>query len=70
MGRKADAMLLKPTDDVLPGRVFLGDVLDIFDDGKVPADYAAGLVVVAGGEWRREDGNRWRFWGRVHEVEG
>ncbi|OYW56812.1 MAG: hypothetical protein B7Y80_01635 [Hyphomicrobium sp. 32-62-53] len=63
MDSKADAMMLKPTDDVLPGRVFLGDVLDIFDDRTPPAEYAAGKVVVAGGEWRREDGNRWRFWG-------
>jgi hypothetical protein len=63
MSRKRDAMILKPTDEVLPGRVLLGELFDIFDGGAVPDEYAAGKVVVAGGEWRREDGNRWRFWG-------
>jgi hypothetical protein len=51
------------TDEVISHKVFLGDVLDWFDEGPEP-DIASGVVSIITGQWRREGapGTPWRFW--------
>jgi hypothetical protein len=62
MSRKRDAMILTPTDEVLPGRVLLGELFDIFDGAPCPTSMPparSSSPAASGGE----RANRWRFWG-------
>lgn len=52
-----------PTEDVLPNKLFLGEIMDCFDGDPDQPDLSSGVVLTCSGEWRREpDGLRWRFW--------
>lgn len=54
-------MAMIATDDVLPHKMFLGDVFDCFDGDPDQPDLSSGVVQTCAGEWRREADGRWRF---------
>lgn len=49
-------MAMIATDDVLPHKMFLGDVFDCFDGDPDQPDLSSGVVQTCAGEWRRESG--------------
>jgi len=55
-------MTYTATDDVLPTKLFLGEIMDSFDGDPDQPDLSSGVVPVCAGEWRREADDRWRFW--------
>lgn len=54
-------MAMIATDDVLPHKMFLGDICDCWDGDVDQPDLSSGVVQVCAGEWRREQDGRWRF---------
>lgn len=54
-------MAMIATDDVLPHKMFLGDIMDCWDGDPDQPDLTGGVVQVCAGEWRREPDGRWRF---------
>ena len=53
---------IKATNDTLSHKLFLGEIMDVFDGDEVPDVVYTGVVGTCAGEWRKEAGQIWRFW--------